>query len=479
MMDGVDPGSIDNRVVVRLHRSIIPPCLADVATTSLEGVSKDFVPGGPCGVQSTPTTHRLCQCAGDGYLNVRTGLLPRIVDECETQGIPIQIIDHSRWPVLEQAAENLAEIVTDDNRNLLNAVIDNPRGQLITSGEQQQRSFLWCISQLFPDRRILIVVSSGEQRDRIHGFLSSFLDRPVFTHRNIDWFARNRIVVVTTQSFSINPVNDDWDIILFASPEAAVATQSFEMASRVEKELMYCLRHSGFDSDNLTRLRLEATCGPPIYGANEPKPIVQVVMAEAPSIQPSGKLPALERKRRTIWHNDQRNDRVADMAIAVANRNSRTFSQRSETLSRGLEVVNDFPNPGIAILVESSEHGRELQRRLPGWTLHTAVPNRDGVLDGGTCHRSIITQTFAGLGVYTDILIRATGTASPLVVKGFPSVQQRRAIVLFDLADDFDAQAMRDTRERIRDYQSRGWRVEAGTDRSIPRCAGIEESHRS
>ena len=452
-----------NHVVARWHQAFIPPDFSDVAIRSLECTSKVFSLGGPFGLRSKHEVHTFYERDAEGYICFKAGLVPRVIDDLRCLGVDAQVDDRTRWPVLEQAAETLAAIVTDKNRSLLNAVVTSPRGHLITSGVQQQSDFIRDVSQLFLDRRILIVTSNGEQRNRIHGFLSSFLDRPVFTHRNINWFARNRIVVVTTQSFGINPLNDDWDVILFASPEAVVGTQAFDMASRVEKELTYCLRPRGFNADVLTLLRLEAICGPVIHDDLASRPSVQVVMVETPSIRVTAEMSALARKRSTIWHNEKRNDIIAKIALAIAGQDVSTFSHRGEFLGEHVDLLGKCSNPGIAILVESTEHGRELLRHLPHWTLHTAIPDDDGALHSGTCHRSIVTQTFASHGVFANILVRATGTSSPLMVRGFPSIGQRGAIVLFDMADDFDGQAIRDTHERIHDYESRGWPVEAGS----------------
>jgi hypothetical protein len=119
--------------------------------------------------------------------------------------------------------------------------------------------------------------------------------------------------------------------------------------------------------------------------------------------------------------------------------------------------------------VESTEHGRELLRRLPDWKLIDAVPR------SGPGHRqqgpndplaglgqTIITLTAATKmpSLDTQVLIRATGGEWPLDLQGFPPVQVNQArtgIILIDCADDGDDSTRHDSRCRLREYVERGW----------------------
>ncbi|MFZ8360722.1 hypothetical protein ACO1LX_20355, partial [Staphylococcus aureus] len=72
----------------------------------------------------------------------------------------------------------------------------------------------------------------------------------------------------------------------------------------------------------------------------------------------------LERKRRAIWHNDARNDLVTGVVQALLTRN------RERLAEYGIDVgEEDFPEGKnglkVTVLVESTEHGKELLARLP------------------------------------------------------------------------------------------------------------------
>ena len=389
MTDGIHPRSIDNRVVVRLHKAIIPPRLADVAAPSLECTTTDFVSGGPYGVQSVPTTHRFYKCDDEGFLMTAAGLIPRVVSVCEQRGIAVPIIDRSRWPILRQAAANLPDDPSESDGELLQAIVSSPRGRIVTQARDHLR-LVSLICRVFATARVLIVTANREHRDRLFAKLKSRLRRPVSTHGDIAWGASNRVTVITSHFFAgVGRVNNDFDVILFLSPDAVTANQAFETAAELNHELIYCLAPPSHCPDELTQLRLEAICGAVIHNATASLPVVQVAMVEALPTRVPTKLTALERKRLAIWHNDQRNDFIAKIASAVASQDVSTFSHRSGFLNEHVDLLTTVSDPGVAVLVETAAHGRELQRRLPGWSLHTAIPGRDGVLKGGTCHRSI------------------------------------------------------------------------------------------
>jgi hypothetical protein len=215
------------------------------------------------------------------------------------------------------------------------------------------------------------------------------------------------------------------------------------------------------------QLRLEFQLGTVIHrvtGPAGPRADVQVLLAEAPSIHVPAGATALESKRLAVWHAGGRNKVIAEVATALA-------SSDSETLWRhGLSIENielgfdKGAQPArIAILVESPEHGRELAKRLPGWSLRQGRPeNKRESLPP----RSIVTLVHAhGLArLDVDFLIRADGSDGCLNLGGFPGFsveRQGRPVILIDFGDDDDPDASRATRRRLRDYQGRGWTIAA------------------
>jgi hypothetical protein len=181
-------------------------------------------------------------------------------------------------------------------------------------------------------------------------------------------------------------------------------------------------------------------------------------------------LTVLDRKRCCYWRNGQRNDLIAALANAFRSGDWEQLWQQGLLLEADQDAFLGSDRR-VAILVESTEHGRELCRRLPDWKLWDAMPrppkyeNRSedfqSILDPGNLNRVILTLTQASLmeNVYTDVLIVASGQGWPDVVSGFPPRSWRggHQVVLIDLADDFDGDARQATLRRQSLYASRGW----------------------
>jgi hypothetical protein len=314
------------------------------------------------------------------------------------------------------------------------------------------------VCQLFPAASILIVVNSIEEQDYFYASLSE-LDRPVFTRHNLDWSAEHKIAIITTSIFSC--VNDlDWNVVIFASPEAAVARQSYDRAGYLEDQLLYCLTPPEYRTDRCTELRLESICGPEIWSEADPRARVNVVFVPSPSSTIQSGLSGLDRKSQAIWHNNKRNDAIAELADAIVMDDEQTLSRRSENLAQ-LQAPSAASSPRTAILVDSSEHGRQLAERLPDWKLIAAIPDEDGLIaDGnGPNNLEIISEAMAASdGIDADVILCASGC--PSVARNFPP-QRAAPVLIVDFADEFDEQARQETRQRIEAYRQRGWTVQS------------------
>ncbi len=123
----------------------------------------------------------------------------------------------------------------------------------------------------------------------------------------------------------------------------------------------------------------------------------------------------LDRKRKTVWHNEPRNNLVAALATG--------FADRQIELLWGCGLLLDqetlaWPAPWptwTAVLVESPEHGRQLQALLPAWRLVHAVGG-SAALDAPqlglqAAHRTIITLVAASemTSFSPDVLIVPMG----------------------------------------------------------------------
>jgi hypothetical protein len=179
--------------------------------------------------------------------------------------------------------------------------------------------------------------------------------------------------------------------------------------------------------------------------------------------QPIGKT-ALERKREAIWHNPDRNAYIVDLVRAIQSNDQQWLARIPcwQTLA-SVNPLEEGEAYSVAVLVESPEHARELQRQMPDWNVLIAENGSTiGWPDGQPLHRVILTERAAQnlLLVDTDVLIRATGGQTPFPVREARHDQvAQEAMAILDIADEGCAQMHSDTRQRRADYVGHDWHV--------------------
>ena len=457
-LDRSVPASRSSVVYIRIgqHLAAVNPENAAAICPLLECPIKRFELGGKYGYQQSIDIRPFYWHDAD-CLFFPAGLVPRIASSLTQQGFHVDVLDHTRWSQHSRVDGSILEDnhLEASKRDLLTAVATSPRGQLAVKG-RNRAEVAGTVCQLFPMASILIVVTNRREEQHFASRLAEQFDRPVCSNANRNFSPPDKIFVVTTSIFSC--VNDlDWDLILFASPEAAFAQQSYDRAGYLEDQLLYCLTPPDYHSDRYTQLRLESICGPIIWSEVDPRAAVHVAFITVPSSTVQPGLTALARKSQAIWHNDQRNDAIAELATAIVTGDAQTFSLNSDHLTQQLSQLR--PGPRIAILAESPEHGRQLIKRLPDWELITAVPDRDGCIEdaSGPNHLEILTEAIAATdGIEADVIVVASGLAS--IARHFPP-QRAEPVLVVDFADDFDKQAREATQQRREAYKKRGWKM--------------------
>lgn len=178
---------------------------------------------------------------------------------------------------------------------------------------------------------------------------------------------------------------------------------------------------------------------------------VLVLTAEGPLVMPVGAFDdPLERKRRAAWHNHARDQVVAEIAEAFADRNISALWDHGLLLDQD-ELPYQDPWPrSTTILVEAAEHGRVLAECLPEWDLLHAVHGKPGSvyekLSTGAhgLNRRIVTLMAASkLREFSpDVLIVAMGGDWAFELPNFKPAADKPTL-LVDVLDDFDDVAKR------------------------------------
>ncbi len=448
----------------------VNPVLFSTLREHLEYDELRFEAGGPLGHQSRPVTRRLFNVDDRGRLVVMAGAVPTIVGVLREHGLQVTIRDHRRWPPrCEQPNAGLLGELTEPERQLLNAITTNHLGQIVVQGQTETVRTIELICRYWRDAIVLMPVATRRRLDDLYDALAGPLRGRLSKARGRNWSSGTNRVVCTYDSLATVRA-DSVDIVIFSEPSTVLNKKVFEAVAELPAEILrYSIFQSGYSLDPASQLRLESLCGPVIWRTPDPRgePAgVRVTVCDGPSVPLINSQGPLDRKRRAYWHNGPRNRIVAQIATAFAEADQTALWQHGIGLDEGEELPAGR-RARVAVLVESPEHGEAVGQMLPGWSLLTAVPNRQATAAVGVLpDRSIVTLAYANKLKQFDPEVLLVTTAEDWIVQvpGFPPrIRQTPApeAMVIDMGDDFDKTATRNTRRRLSAYRCRGWRLRA------------------
>jgi hypothetical protein len=475
----VRPGADGNRKTVRVlldgTSAFLEPGMPDILQPVLRAQHDAFVEGGPRGFTHT-RKRELYFVAGQDRSQILVGFVPLITSILRQRGHEV-VIEDLRPPrsgmIVDEAA--IGRLVKDEAA-FVQTLVQNRRGQVIAPRLHDRVALVAAAATALPAARITVVAASRSGAQ-------SFFDRLGLRLReklvlfNSGGVVRcdARLKVTTWASLDEGTT----DLLVFADATDVLSQRFLEAFAQLTNQHVFGFLARDDRLGARERMRLEGLLGPVVHEVFGPDGVparVHVLVAEVPWAPVSSAAGGLERKRRAVWHNDHRNAAIAGVASALAAGRPESLCEYGLALDNAGHVALS-PDPGIVVLVESPEHGRELARLLPGWVLlegtgrgqevHQAAPGGPQDVPGDELpRRAIATQVYAhGLdSINADVLIRADGSHGPLGLRGYPPRSRagvRYEIVLVDFGDDGDEVAVEATRRRLDDYESRGWEIEA------------------
>lgn len=383
------------------------------------------------------------------------GLVPFLKHHLEQLGYGVQITDRTFWGHLHDADKTILSNpeLTPEERKYLNALSDSPRGQLLLDRPSNTGRWIALFARYFRKSHILAVARNRFEQTRIAAEIARHTERPVTMNPRVAWGHHPRLLVITLKLAEWVP-GDDFDIVVFADTESALSEATQTLPQRFRDATWYAFRNVEPPLHPREELRLQQVFGPVIFQPEDPNPHPDITVLfwetctqEAAQNMGSG----LERKRSRYWWNRQWNEAILQATQFV--------------LAQGLPErlsghVNEGKAPSVAIIVESTEHGRELMTRLPGWemrTMNDSIPCVPAVQ-----HKQIATARYATTyHVSADVVIRADGGPDwPLgeaLVCHLTGTADERCVI--DVWDERDKQAVRDTESRRAAYQRAGWEI--------------------
>ncbi len=257
------------RIVIRKQAARIVAVAPDVLallTPLLEARIPHFWPGGGCGYEDGVEVAQYYQRHGDGPLWTWAGLVPRIVAHLQRHGQAVKVVDQTTYVALLDANARLLQDsrLPDEERRLLDAVAASPRGQIVVRGPGSVAGAVASIGSLLPRARMLVVASTEPAIAALEQQLGRIADRPVTTDCGAAWRMEQRMLLCTPHLFSCASA-DDWDCVIFADVEAALASQSFCRMMHLTDQLRYAIVAAERRLGPREQLRLESICGAEIY----------------------------------------------------------------------------------------------------------------------------------------------------------------------------------------------------------------------
>jgi hypothetical protein len=349
-----------------------------------------------------------------------------------------------------------------------------PRGLIEASKEAEVVHLVALICWLFPRARILIALNTSrlkaqEFRNRLEGAGAG----PVCSNNDYAWpWEGGRLVCSLGDLNNIAKHKDSlFDVVLLPNALQAAAPRYIDTFARLNQQRVYGFLQTNATVSPRTLTQMKVTIGPFIFRTPAPRgeeAATRVLWTTPPWSAGTGAVSPLERKRSGYWKNDPRNDFIATIARAFSVGDKEALWKCGLLVSESGSCADVGRGVAVSVLVESSEHGRELLRRLPDWELATMVPTlpHGGMVAPGNpwkirAHDKVIMtfQTAGSMDYIDPQVLLLAGPEWPFALKGFPLRSQEpdcQAMVV-DVADDFDLTAQAAVRRRLREYSSRRW----------------------
>jgi hypothetical protein len=434
-----------------------------------------FDAGGPLGYQSHSESVAICGSDFRGRMAVPTGLVPRIARVLAENGYAVKVTDHRVFGARFAIDKEFLALLKGEDRRFVDAVRHEPLGQTEVRNFRDLIASMQLIISLYPNSRFLVAVATKALARKICHNLNATTADEYFAAWLYDgvWPDETPRCMVGTIAALETCRTQECDIILLPDPGGAVGAKAVSALSRfhgpVEQEnhRVYSFLMHDLRLGRRGRLRLEAVSGRMIYHVAAERVGVRVIWLSTPGCKTVDQgCSALAFKREAYWRNGRRNDYIAAVARAFAKQDTEKLINYGVSFTGGKPMLRHAPHASICVIVAGTDQARELSKRLPGWEVLDAVPNKqtdnrwlpdEETMPPGT----IVTEAKAGKdGIFADVVIRAGGGTGTLCFKEFPAmvtVSERDDALLVDFTDGFDDRAVQHAQRRRKEYDLRGW----------------------
>jgi hypothetical protein len=459
------PQSLDSKRV-----AIIKPCdqhLATIGRQQFESIADDLLYVDAQGKPRLPalTLRELVEPDGPKQsrrrrVRFQIGLLERVTRMLQARGWKVRVRPRN-------APEHLYDHWHPEERHcpeFLRRAYDRPYTLGIVP---KYRDRLWYVSELckqFPESNVLVVANNIAQAAEAANALRELTDRGV-TSGSEWWHSEPPFIHVDVVGTITGRSVIDWRFVIVLDAELLSLTVTSQLVQMFGSILIGFLGRDERQLNERDRAQIEDLFGPVVYRSGDEIDYTSVTVAwlaapTYPAIQPAS---PLERKRMFFWQNAARNRLIAHAAQAIRQNDQQMLRRLvlDKPAAALMQTVNKS-GPKVAIVVESVEHGRELCRLLPDWPLRYAGDNPDAPDDLFINSSAIVTLAMTERSpLLVDVVIYAAGTGDrwrdDLGLQCVCMSEERMLVI--DIADDGDQQAVASVHARAADYRHSGWKL--------------------
>lgn len=476
-----DNGETSPRVVeiqVGPRLAIVQPAVEAVIAPILTYREQCFDLSGKGGRRNWTREQRFCKRLEGNRLVIPAGALERAERELRKRGYQTRIQDLRELDREEYRGDaEFLETLPRAEQQYLTIVENKHQGLVVVPPGRLRIHLIGITCRFYRGCKILVPCATVKEANDVAAGLLEYVGGNVDSVRKSTWNSYCRVVCCTFWSARHCSNPGEWGLLIFPNGDEAISESGRQACEEFVGNRVFAFVAPTHHRGDRSRLRLEALAGPEIYRVpsllGQPAS-VRVLVADGPWSPSLGELSALERKRHAYRNNDPRNEKIADLARGLAERDITALWRSGLCLHENTIPVTCENQPRVLVMVESVEHGRCLQKLLPDWRLLHAEPSNqasrplswaDVAPAAVVSHQAVVTtvraEQLARLDV--DALVVASGGSGAAIPSWFPPQSiggQTRQVLLVDVADDFDPTAREWTRRRLQDYHARGFQVD-------------------
>jgi hypothetical protein len=435
--------------------------------------SREFTPAGPLGYIETIESYSLEYGDHKDRLMVPTPTMLQIIERLKSTGHEIRCRGLRQTNRRLDINTQILKQTGDEERCISQAVQPSVRGQIEVRGFNELISRMTLIINLYPKANVLIMVPTRTMARNVCWKLRQQLGNQVQLRSPNRTAVVQRCLVTTFGPLNswmehhgdevLGEEDRNWDIILLPDPLRSLGTLPLRVMERFgcfNGRVFSCVSPR-IELSQRERILLTAISGPVIYKIPSEQVGTQITWLRSPSAKTKSNLTGLAWKREMYWYNSRRNQFIAAVGNAFARGDMSRLRKYGVPEKENMPLVRGDTTPRVAMLVESSEHGREMAKLLEGWQLIALhdKPDKPKPPNSG----DIVTVACAARrGLNPDVIVVASGSPAQLnLERHWPRSSEfdDRDVLIVDFEDGFDDVTREAAILRQRFALRRGWKT--------------------